>query len=94
MMSELGLVKPFPYEPPASGFSIGEYEAAKSVGGRPVKGHVEIDSRSVIGQLDRGEIVAVNLDGSVASLRALDSLRSALALQSLASVPVSALVRQ
>jgi len=93
MMRELGLVKPFPYEPPPKGFSIGEYEAAKSVGGRPVKGHVEIDSRSVIGELGRGEIVVVNLDGSVRSLRALDSLRSALALQSLASVPVSALVR-
>ena len=91
---QLGLGRTFPYQPPTKGFSVAEYEAAKSLGGRPVKGKVTIDSHSVIGELERGEIVLVSLDGSVDSLRALDSLRSALALQSLAAVPVSSLLKR
>ena len=91
---QLGLGRNFAYQPPTKGFSLAEYEAAKSLGGKAVKGKVTIDSHSVIGELQRGEIVLVSLDGSVDSLRALDSLRSALALQSLAAVPVSSLLKR
>ena len=94
MKRDLGLRKPFAYQPPLKGFSVGEYESAKSLGGKPVEGRVTIDSHSVIGELERGEIVVIKLDGSVDSLRAFDSLRSALALQSLAAVPVSSLLKR
>jgi hypothetical protein len=89
----LGLTKPFPYQPPAKGFSVGEYEAAKSLGGKPVKGKIVVTADSTIGDLERGEIVTIILPGGTASAAAIDELKRALAKQHLRSVPLSELIK-
>jgi UDP-N-acetylglucosamine:LPS N-acetylglucosamine transferase len=89
----LGLSKPFAYQPPAKGFSVGEYEAAKSVGGKPVKGKIVVTANSTIGNLERGEIVTIILPGGRESATAIDELKRALAKQHLRSVPLSELVK-
>ncbi|MCX6389887.1 MAG: hypothetical protein NT122_04525 [Solirubrobacterales bacterium] len=92
LVRQLSLGKPFPYQPPDSGFSVGEYEAAKRVGGRPVRGQVQIEAGSTIGTLTAGELVEVHLDGSSGSLKALDELSLALRSQKLRGAPVSTLL--
>ena len=91
LVRQLGLGKPFPYQPPDGGFSVGEYEAAKRVGGRPVRGQVQIEAGSTIGRLTAGDLVEVHLDGSSGSLKALDELSLALRSQKLRGAPVSTL---
>lgn len=91
LIRNLGLKRPFAYQPPEKGFGVGEYEAARSLGGKPVKGKITVTAGSTIGELTRGEIVTVNLAGNADSFRALDELNEALRAKGLASVPVSVL---
>ena len=93
LILDLQLHKPFAYQPPARGFSIGEYEAAKSLGGKPVKGEVTVTSQSTTGALSRGEIIVVVINSDPRSLGALDEIRRALARNHLRAVPVSELLR-
>jgi UDP-N-acetylglucosamine:LPS N-acetylglucosamine transferase len=93
LIRDLQLRKPFAYQPPSRGFSIGEYEAAKSLGGKPVKGAVTVASGSTIGALSRGEIIVVVITSDPRSLGALDELRRALVTNHLRAVPVSELLR-
>jgi hypothetical protein len=93
LVANLGLSRPFAYQPPGSGFSLGEYEAAKSVGGKPVRGKVVIDSASTIGELQRGEIVQVTIS-QPGDYIALDDLKLALARQHLTAQPVSSLLKR
>ena len=89
----LGLHKPFPYQPPTKGFSIGEYEAAKSLGGKPVKGKIIVTADSTIGELHPGQIVTLVLSSGASSVAAIDELKRALARNHLRSVPVNQLVK-
>ena len=89
----LGLVKPFPYQPPLTGFSVGEYKAAKSLGGNPVKGRIVVTAASAVGDLQQGEIVTLVLAGGSDSVAAIDELKRALAKQHLRAVPVSDLLK-
>ena len=89
----LGLTKPFPYEPPAKGFSIGEYEAAKSLGGKAVKGKIVITGDSTVGSLEPGEIVTIVITNGASTAAAVDELKRALARNHLRAVPVNQLVK-
>ncbi len=89
----LGLTKPFPYQPPAKGFSIGEYEAARSLGGKAVKGKIVVTGDSTIGDLDPGEIVTIFMSNGASSASAVDELKRALIRNHLRAVPVNQLVK-
>ncbi|MCX6388829.1 MAG: hypothetical protein NTX07_08910 [Solirubrobacterales bacterium] len=93
LIRDLGLSKPFAYEPPSRGFSLGEYEAAKSLGGKAVKGRIMVDANTTIGELHPGELVTVVLTGAGQSRAALGELKRALAAQHLRAVPVTDLLR-
>ena len=93
LIRDLGLSKPFAYEPPSRGFSLGEYEAAKSLGGKAVKGRILIDANTTIGELHPGELVTVVITGPAQSQAALGELKRALVAQHLRSVPVTDLLR-
>ena len=93
LIKQLGLSRPFPYQPPDKHFGVGEYEAARSLGGKPIEGKITVTAGTTIGDLSRGELVTVRLNGSPTSLRALDELGQALASQGLRAVPVSVLLR-
>ena len=94
LIRDLQLHKPFAYQPPYKGFSLGEYEAARSVGGKPVKGKIIVDPTSTIGQLFKGEIVAVDLTSNGSAAAAIAELKRALAERHLRAVPVTELFTQ
>ena len=89
----LGLTKPFPYQPPVKGFSIGEYEAARTLGGKAVKGKIVITGDSTVGSLEAGEIVTIVISSSASAAAAIDELKRALERNHLRAVPVNQLVK-
>jgi hypothetical protein len=72
--------------------TVGQLVMARTAGARPVVGSVRIDRRSPVPQrpLRAGDVVVVTLDGSSASLRALDRFAAELAAERLGTEPLSA----
>lgn len=93
LASGLSLKRPFPYQPPVKGFGIGEYEAAKSLGGKAVTGKFMVDAGTTIGDLNRGDLIEVIVSSDPSSLSAFDKVAEALRAQGLRAEPVGVLLR-
>jgi len=88
---ELGLGKTFHYLVPETGFSLGEYVVARTVGGRPLSGAVRFEAGKPAPDEapQAGDVVVLTLGDSPASasLRLVDRVLGVLDGSSLSAVP-------
>jgi hypothetical protein len=89
----LHLRRHFFYLAPQNGPTVGQLILAKTAGARPVEGSVQIGTSSPVARrpLRPGDVAIVTVDGSAASLRAVDRFAAQLAAERLTGVSFATL---
>jgi UDP-glucose 4-epimerase len=92
MLHAMGFSHHFLYA--SNGPSVGQWWLAHGAGGRLIAGAVRVDDNGdSLGKLHAGEVIELTISGSQDSLPLLEKLRSQLAADHLAAVPVGRLMR-
>jgi hypothetical protein len=92
MLHAMGFNHHFLYA--SNGPSVGQWWLAHGAGGRLIAGAVRVDDNGdSLGKLHAGEVIELTISGSQDSLPLLEKLRSQLAADHLAAVPVGRLMR-
>jgi hypothetical protein len=91
----LGLHHRFYYMMPRTGLSVGQLVLARTDGATPVKGALRIDAKDGLPQrpVRAGDVLVVEVDGSAASVAALEGIVSRLAAEGLSVEPLDSLTR-
>jgi hypothetical protein len=89
----LHLRRHFFYLAPQNGPTVGQLILAKTAGARPVEGSIQIGASSAVAgrPLRPGDVAIVTIDGSAASLRAVDRFAAQLAAERLTGVSFATL---
>jgi hypothetical protein len=93
LAEDLGVQGHIYYEPPSKGFTYSQSLLAKTAGASPLRGRVRIAGMGALGNVHRGDIVALSLDGKGDWRARLASVCRQLRARHLHAVPADVLLR-